>query len=854
MSGAPEQTEEIAREALRFVPGEPHALVVLVSTMRVRGERIAAQALLEKMLLDEPGIAALSFELGLLLAESGEFEAAAQRFFRVVELEPQHPAAWRALGDELCRTGDFEGAREAYGKQFASSIQDVLTLEQVMSLGGDQSVAATAMLREFLMIYPTDVAGTHMLAELYRRADQHHAAEELVARALELAPDFRSDGQLSGRLLAAARKLPSDPAGAAADVVQILRSVPGQQQALLLLASAHRAVDDTVSLRDKLEALAQSHPALASIHYELGLLLASLGERQQAIASLARVVALEPNHPSAWRLLGNQHDWNGDRAAAAEAYAQHIKLSIKELKLLEDAAANENDGASAENMLRQNLAVTPTDVMTIRMLAQKVLSNSRNQEATSLLEDAVRLAPDCVETRKDYARTLQQDLKWKESNEQFDIVIAAEPENAAALGAKAFNLVLLGESADAIDLLEKAREKLSNEPSYWLSYGNVLRTIGKSEPAIAAYRRSLELDPEFGPAWWGLANLKTQRFSPGETEMMLEQSKNERAHPEIRCHLEFALGKALEDSGDYERSFQHYCKGNELRCPRVAGNEENFAKLVEQTKSVFTREFFERREAGGCTSREPIFIVGLVRSGSTLIEQILSSHSAIEGTGELPDLIAIVRDLQARHPDIDYAGMLGELNGNELRDSGEQYIQSTRPQRRLGRPHFTDKAPLNFLYVGLIHLILPNARIIDARRHPIACCFSAYKQLFPMGSATHTYSLEDVGKNYQLYVDVMAHYDAVLPGRVHRVIYEELVRNPEAEIRRLLTYCGVEFEESCLRFHETGRGVRTVSSEQVRRPIYSEALDQWRNYEPWLGPLKAALGPVLDAYPAVPDF
>jgi hypothetical protein len=337
---------------------------------------------------------------------------------------------------------------------------------------------------------------------------------------------------------------------------------------------------------------------------------------------------------------------------------------------------------------------------------------------------------------------------------------------------------------------------------------------------------------------------------------MRAQLAREDLDEEDRYHLYFALAKSLEDGGRYAESFEHYAQGNALRKKRIGYDPDEMQTHVARSKALFTQGFFAERAGMGSQAHDPIFILGLPRSGSTLIEQILSSHSAVEGTMELPDIMSLALRLGGKKKRSDvslYPEVLREFTGKELGQLGEEYLARTRIQRRLARPFFTDKMPNNFAHVGLIHLILPNAKIIDARRHPLACCFSNFKQHFARGQG-FTYDLEGMGRYYRAYVDLMAHFDGVLPGRAHRVIYERLVETPEAEIRRLLAYCGLSFEEACLNFHETDRIVRTASSEQVRLPIYREAVDHWRHYERWLSPLKDALGPVLGSYPEVPEF
>ena len=332
------------------------------------------------------------------------------------------------------------------------------------------------------------------------------------------------------------------------------------------------------------------------------------------------------------------------------------------------------------------------------------------------------------------------------------------------------------------------------------------------------------------------------------------------AHTELsnedRFHLDFALGKALEDDGRYGASFEHYQRANALRRRELRYNADDTTDLLQRSKALFSREFFGEHKTSGDLSPDAIFVVSLPRSGSTLVEQILSSHSAVEGTMELPDIRSIARRLggkRGKEPVSDYPEILGRLSTSELRALGAEYLERASIYRRQGRPFFVDKMPNNFQHIGLIQLILPNAKIIDARRHPLGCCFSNFKQHFARGQS-FAYDLTDLGRYYRDYVELMAHFDDVLPGKIHRVIYEDMVKDPEQEIRQLLAYCGLPFEEACLRFYETERAVRTASSEQVRLPIFTDAVDHWQNYEPWLGPLKTALGPVLSVYPGVPDF
>jgi tetratricopeptide (TPR) repeat protein len=661
--------------------------------------------------------------------------------------------------------------------------------------------------------------------------------------------------RLSAKLAGAAELLNTDPEAAATNASEVLDIYPGQPQALLLLISGLKLMGAKDGERSLLEWMAQEYPNLAAIRYELGLLFGRLGMPDNAIEHLSHAVALEPNHPGAWRALGHQLALKGESGKAKSAYVQHLRLSLKELKLLEDATVAGGDEGKAENILRQAVDISPTDVFTSRTLGELELRIGRLRDAEVALRRALDLAPSCSVSRYAYCTALTQLMDWRGANTHLHILLGIHPGDPHLESLLIGNLAMLGEREEARQLLEKMHPEASNDRIVWYNYGLGARTVGMdTQVAIDAFRKCLELDPAYGTAWWGLADLKTYRFSADEISTLRSQLKRTDIPDGLRCHLEFALGSALEREAVYAESFDHYRKGNELRRPQVSYNSDSMHADMMRAKSVFTPGFFSARASTGSPAPDPIFIVGMPRAGSTLIEQILASHSEVEGTMELPDLGDMVNGLLRRHPDKKYPDFLKDFADAELRKLGEEYLERTRYQRKLGRRFFTDKAGVNFLHVGLIQLILPHARIIDARRHPLACAFSCYKQAFAPGALLMTYDQTEIARYYRDYVEVMAHYDTVLPGRVHRVIHEDLVRDPEPEIRRLLAYCGLPFEESCLRSHETDRSVRTSSSQQVRQPIRKKAVDDWEHYDAWLQPMKDTLGPVLANYPAVPNF
>jgi len=523
-----------------------------------------------------------------------------------------------------------------------------------------------------------------------------------------------------------------------------------------------------------------------------------------------------------------------------------------------------NELPEAETLLRAHLKENATDVAALRMLAEVAARMRRYPESQSLLERCLALAPSFDAARHNYAIVLFRQVEVERALPQIEQLLVKEPRNPGYRNLKAAILAHLGDYSESIEVFEAVLKEFPEQPKVWMSYGHALKTAGRLDDSIGAYRRSIGLLPRLGEAYWSLANLKTFQFSDADVGAMRAALERTDLEADDRLHFEYALGKALEDRAEYAESFAHYDAGAELRRRSSGYSADEISNYVRRARRMFTREFFSARAGAGCTAPDPIFIVGMPRAGSTLLEQILSSHPLVEGTMELPDIGRIARGLSTEatvgEPDDEhepggrrYPAVVGELPLERLRELGERYLERTRVQRKTDAPFFIDKMPNNFQQLGLVHLILPNARIIDARRHPLGCCFSNFKQHFARGQ-TFSYSLDDIGRYYKDYVELMAHFDAVLPGRVHRVYYERLIDDTEAEVRRLLDYCNLPFDERCLRFYENERAVRTASSEQVRRPIYREGVDHWRHYEPWLGPLKAALGPVLDRYPEVPDF
>ena len=663
-------------------------------------------------------------------------------------------------------------------------------------------------------------------------------------------------GSLSAALAQGQRLLAQDPRLAEAQAREILKVMPGQPDAVRLLAAAQRQSGEILAAIELLTPLAAANPRSGAIQHELGVALSEAGASKDAIAALRRAVRAEPKHPHAWRTLGDTLTLLGDVAEADRAYARHIEASTRNPQLISAARALcDNKLAIAERLLRDFLKAHPTDVAAIRMLAEAGIRLGRLDDAEALLSRCVELAPGFIEARHNYAVVLHRQSKGAEALAELNRLLQQDPRNPGYRGLKAAVLGRVGEYKQAIEIYAKLLKEYPSQPKAWMSYGHALKTVGRTQDAIDAYRKSIALLPSLGEAYWSLANLKTFRFTPEEVAAMRAQLARSGLSEEDRVHLHFALGKALEDDAGYAESFAEYNRGNKLRHGALRYDPEEIHAIVQRSKALFTLEFFAGRSGYGAKSADPIFIVGLTRSGSTLLEQILASHSAIEGTMELPDLLSLARRFgrKSRKDDAEPAYPLGlqSLSQEESRALGEEYLARTRIQRKTDRPFFIDKMPNNWANIGFIQLILPNARIVDARRHPLACCFSNFKQLFARGQG-YSYDLADCGRYYRDYVALMAHFDSVLPGRIHRVIHENLIEDPEGEVRRLLAYCGLEYEPQMLRFYENARAVRTASSEQVRRPISAEAVDHWKNFDSWLDPLKAALGPVLAAYPEAP--
>lgn len=543
-----------------------------------------------------------------------------------------------------------------------------------------------------------------------------------------------------------------------------------------------------------------------------------------------------------------------DRADRASGTAGQIKTVVRASDPLLARAAHAiaiDDLETAEIILRRRLLERPSDVDALHLMAKFASALDYDDESQDLLEYVLELAPARVAARLDLAAGLQGQNRLLEAAEAVEPILAKDPYNREAKALRASALGRSGRLQEASKLHEELLEFTEDDPKLWTSYGHLLKTMGQSDLGLKAMRQAVAIAPHSGEAWWNLSNLKTVRFSDDEVAAMESALNSKDISDTDRFHFHFALGKAFEDAKKTDEAFAHYDRANAIRRRSLNYDPRALTAEVDSYIHVFSREFFERRPNWGSGAADPIFIVGMPRAGSTLIEQVLASHPMVEGTSELPNIPMIAKKLGRGEPG--YLEAIERTEPNEFVRLGDEYIQKTRVHRFTERPHFVDKMPNNWLHVPLIHLLLPNAKIIDARRHPLACGFSNFKQHYVQGHG-FSFDLATIGRQYRDYVRLMAHVDDILPGRVHRVIHETLVSDTEHEIRRMLDYLKLPFDESCLRFYETDRAVRTPSSEQVRRPISKEGVEQWRAFDQWLDPLKKALGPVLEAYPDVPDF
>jgi tetratricopeptide (TPR) repeat protein len=627
--------------------------------------------------------------------------------------------------------------------------------------------------------------------------------------------------------------------------------VAGDRDGLLAVAVAQRYLHRIPDALKTLAALERHHPRFSRLYEERGRCFVELRQAPQAIEAF--LIAVNINHalPGSWSMLEGLYRLTGERENAAMAGSHVATLrSLPQPIVVATGLFADGDLEPAESLIRAYLLEHGDHLEAMRLLARIGIAHKVYDDAELLLAGVLALAPNYRIARQEYAGVQVELHRYAEARRELDRLLKDDPDNPALRTLYAASAVGLGEHERAIGLYQALLTGTAADAEVHLSIGHALKTLGRTSEAIAAYRRAAACRPDFGDAYWSLANLKTYRFTAQELAQIRTGLADAATGTIDRYHLCFALGKALEDEGEFAESFRYYERGNALKRPECRYRPEIIENNTRQQIKVCSKDLFASRHGWGAPSREPIFIVGLPRSGSTLLEQILASHSQVEGTQELPNIQQMVTRLRGRDPDPQnplYPPVLASMRAEEFRALGEEYLAATRVYRT-DRAFFIDKMPNNFRHLGFIHLMLPNARIIDARREPMACCFSNLKQLFAQGQE-FTYSVDDIARYYRTYLELMRHWDQVLPaGRILRVHHEDVVDDLEGNVRRILEYCGLKFEPQCISFHETKRSVRTASSEQVRQAIYREGLDQWRNFEPWLDPLKVALGDALTRY------
>jgi predicted Zn-dependent protease len=554
--------------------------------------------------------------------------------------------------------------------------------------------------------------------------------------------------------------------------------------------------------------------------------------------------ALPPADPSAAGSL-----FEKTREDLAEAWPVRNERVLSAAEAFEEGRVSDAQEAAAAI-----LATEPTNADALNLMAQIAHHLGRGDEAEGLLARCVEASPDHQPYRHNYAVLLSLTDKLDEAEAQTLSLLEKDPRNPLFLNLYGQVLSKQRRFADAIACYRGLAMDHPESPELWARLGSTLRSVGgHTEEAIAAFRRAVQIAPSLGSMWWALGSMKTFAFSQADIDAMEAELARAPASPQHRADMHYALGKAYGDLGIYEKSFQHYTRGNAIRRIDLRYDPDDTTDMVSRARAIFTSGLFEKNSAAGHASTEPIFVLGLQRAGSTLVEQILSSHSLIEAAGELRCLLRVVGEEVMPKTGPDYPNGIENLSADDLRNLGAKYLELARTHLVQNKPYFVDKCPYNLWQVGMIHLILPNAKIIDIRRHPIGCCLANFTMSFAFAPPL-SYRLTDMGRFYRDYVRLMAHFDRVLPGKIHRVIYEELVGDLEGEVRRLFDFLGLPFEPACLEYYKNDRAFNSFSNEQVRRPIFTEAVERWRNYEPWLGPLKASLGSVLDAYPGVPEF
>jgi tetratricopeptide (TPR) repeat protein len=638
-------------------------------------------------------------------------------------------------------------------------------------------------------------------------------------------------------------------ASALQDIDRLLATDARNREGLYMAAVCYRYLSRFEEAQACLDSLKSLSSDRGRVYQEQGHLDLARNRPQQALAAFANACQLNPALVASWRSQAKILDAMGQPEEARQAKAQVKRLQglPKVLVAVADLLA-QGKLVKAETLCRKFLRANPTHVEAMRLLADIAVQFGVLEDAEYLLGSAVEFEPGNTQAHIDLVGVLRKRQKFAQALRVAEQLHRKYPDNPQLKSLYAIEKMQMGDYAGAINLFDQVLASLPGDAVTLTSRGHALKTLGKQQESIDSYQLAIASDPWHGDAYYALSNLKTYRFSEDEVEQMQSFEQREELGPASRVHFCFALGKAFEDGEDYARSFEFYARGNRLKHQLSSYDADKMTEDLRAQRQFFSREFLSSQAGRGCDAPDPIFIVGLPRAGSTLLEQILSSHSQVDGTLELPNILSMAQKLrrQGRQEETSYPQLLKDLGDAELAALGRQYIEETRIHRQ-DAPFFIDKMPNNFRHIGLIKLILPNAKIIDARRHPIACCFSGFKQLFAEGQE-FSYDLSDIGRYYNDYITQMDHWDDVSPGSILRVNYESVVEDLETQVRRILDYCGLPFEPACLSFYDTERAVRTASSEQVRQPIYSSGVEQWAYYRPFLAELEHILEPTMANY------
>ncbi len=641
--------------------------------------------------------------------------------------------------------------------------------------------------------------------------------------------------------------------GKFSDAVKICEAIlldnSDHMEALYFTAVSQRYKQDFPGALKTLSHLKAAAPEYGRAYQEQAHIFLAKGDRGRALQSYQQACQFNPGLEASWRAQAEILNEMGRTVEARNAMGFHDRLTAlpRELHIATNLL-HEGKLVKAEQVCKSYMMKDPRNVEGMRLLADIASRLGANNEAEFLYDTALELEPKNIAVLIDYVSFLKSVQKSEKALKHAEALNEILPDNPMLQSILAIQQLQVGDYENAMVLFDKVLAKVPQDPVTLISKGHALKTYGQQDEAIACYRDAFKYKPDYGEAYFSLANLKTYRFLDDEICQMEKVLRSGDLNLQNRAQLNFSLGKAYEDQKDYEAAFRYYDEGNANKRNLSRYNSERMTADLQAQKDACNAALFKEKSGRGHDAKDPIFILGLPRAGSTLLEQILASHSQIDGTLELPNILSLANKLTRRSlgTDNEYPRNLKDLSASDLEKYGQAFIEETRIHRE-DAPLFIDKMPNNFRHIGLIHLILPNAKIIDARRHPMACCFSGFKQLFAEGQE-FTYGLEQIGRYYRDYVDLMAHWDNMLPGKILRVQYEDVVADTETQVRRMLDYLELPFEEACVEFHKTERSVRTASSEQVRQPIFKSGLEQWKNFEPWLDPLKEALGPALENY------